>query len=48
VDEEQDRAGVGLHRAGHVAEHDQLPVRLHAPAERPVDRVAAGRERGTD
>ena len=30
VDEEQDRPRVRLHRPGHVAEHDQLPVGLDA------------------
>src|SRR4249919_2620364 len=45
VEKEHERAGVGLHRAGDVAEHDELARDLNATAERPLDRLAAGAER---
>ena len=48
VEEEHERARVRVHRAGHVAEDDQLPRHLLAGAIRPVDGVAAGAERVPD
>ena len=45
VQVEQQRAGVGLHRARHVAQHDELARRLRAPAKAPAHRVAAGGDR---
>ena len=46
VKKEDERARVRLHRAGDVTEHDELARHLHATAERPLDRLAAGAERG--
>ena len=48
VQEQDERAGVGVHRAGHVAEHDELARHDLAGAVGPVDGVAAGAERVAD
>ena len=45
VQEEEEGAGVGLHRAGHVAEDDELARHVLAREERALDGVAAGGER---
>ena len=45
VQEQQQRARVGLHRARDVAEHDELARRLGAAAERALHGVAAGGQR---
>ena len=48
VQEEEQRARVGVHRAGHVAEHDELARHVLARAIGPVDGVAAGAQRAAD
>ena len=48
VEEQHERARVGVHRAGDVAEDDELARHLLAGAVRAVDGVAAGAERLAD
>ncbi len=45
VQVEEERPRVRRHRARDVEDQDELARRLHAPAEGPLERLAAGRER---
>ena len=48
MDEEEQSPGVRLHRAGDVADHDQLPVDPRARAEDAPERISTRPERLSD